>query len=649
MIRFNDFILFLTFALAVTFNTWIVPASAQLRIEFTMSDELTNVLTSTLKREDITTLIGERMNHLGDADEGYVREHFETFYSQIQINVIEDGKTGDEPFKLNHLPLYYWPFFRRQPTFHDTAENNDVRVKLPPEITTLQMILSLWTEKMAAAEKNEFFRLPELKGDLLHRVNHSPLIIQNGPLNLGYAVHSGNLEAMRFLFATAARDKILSAASSEGINILHYALQIGDLAQIELIARSQPSLMHQKTRAGITPLMVAIAEEKDDAAIMLLELNQGTPKAPSLAKAMANDRCSAIDRAASQGRIKILEKMNAVEPTLFHSLLKLKPKESKNPLHFATIKAQTEVIEFLLAQAPELADSTDELAKLPILYSIEMNDESGLRAFHRAGFPIQKIRLRNQNTLLHFAAYSESPAAIQFLLELGSDPFLKNAQGKYPKDVAPPEMRKLFPNPATKPQKLIPAELSQPAGASTPTLASSRADSAPAQEIALQIKVNPRALPLANQPAPAQLAPFTAPPGIAEKAPAGLAAAPKNALAGTGPISPEQLNLGLLTYWSRLNSDQRAEAYTKLTPLLHEVWEKYRFETHQDEAYATALRTLLEERSIEVRETIGTLRAASQTVADHLITAFILASQDRDPTLEALRSKLRKILARMHS
>jgi ankyrin repeat protein len=619
----------LLLALAITTGSLSHPAEANQTVSFALSTLISQDLKSKLTPEDLRNFCKEKLLRLHEVDQEYIQAHFQSFYSHLTVSVEEDGKNGEDPFTLKDLPLYYGPIFWKSRSFNDLDELEENSISLPPALETLQLLLSLSTEALGEAEKETFLEFRELQGDLLKRVNHSPFITNNGPIHLAFATNAGNYEALRFLSRTVARDKILRAVSSDGVNTLHHALQFGELRQVDWVMSARPELIQQKTSRKVTPLMAAIQSEKEEGALFVLERIQKTPSFMPLMKAIDQSGNSTLDYAAGHGAQRVLQKILEMEPGMIHSLSKLKPKKAQNPLHFAAVQSQSKIVELLLSHAPELAEQIDLSGKLPIIYSIEENDTDSIEIFHRLQPSLFNKRIHNQNTLLHYAALQQQADTIKLLLKLGANPDLLNSQGQRAQDLANRELRKLFPKPATKPAKALPNEASQaqpaqPMPDTSPSEIRQKKSRPQEREVALQIRLAP---------------------ALAERGPSPAELSPKELIESGDSLTPEQLSTSVLKYWSQLNTDDRARVYLRLYPLLLDAWDKYRFESFQNYTYSLAFNQLLEERSVDVRDVIGTLRLASATLKDHLVAGFILASRDHE--LEPLRHKLHKILIEM--
>lgn len=197
---------------------------------------------------------------------------------------------------------------------------------------------------------------------------------------------------------------------------LFEAVQAGDLAEIERLARSDRSVLESTNAEGISALMVAIYWGKDDVAEKLLELGHMPNLFEAcalgdldLAKALLDGQLDQIDIHSPDGFTPLQLACYFGHPDVCRELLHRGAdihSVSQNPMKLMAIHAAT-------------ANGNVKISKMLLEYGAHVN------AQQEGGF-----------TPLHAAAQSGNEALIRVLHEHGADTGIFNSEGKTPLELA---------------------------------------------------------------------------------------------------------------------------------------------------------------------------------------------------------------------
>ncbi len=369
--------------------------------------------------------------------------------SRVQVSVIH---LGSEPFVIENVPIYYGLVFLLATAPDDPlAREPGHWMRLA---SCLQNLLQVLISDLSLVERDHFLSFPELKGELLEKLNESSSIREGGSVVLRSVAGLGMVEALKFFLKTSAKDLAFEATQNPlliailnhhpqtaqilaqepwirgrgqfGYSPLHYACEEADLEMCRVIYEADPGQASIRSADDNTPLVTALQSKNWDVVHYLagcnLELLCGDV---SVAKTGSGEICKTtvfhhLVRSAPLSLVADLFQENSAlyraKDDRKKSLLWKKDPMGYLPLHYAIAGLSPEVPHLLLSLAPET-----RLEKM----------QDGFNFFHAVGgagdLPLFKAGLRygsdglktrgkGQLSVLDQAIFGNEPEIVRLVL-----------------------------------------------------------------------------------------------------------------------------------------------------------------------------------------------------------------------------------------
>ena len=203
----------------------------------------------------------------------------------------------------------------------------------------------------------------------------------------------------------------------DGNTALHLAVDKGDLAAVRSLAKTSPQLVNQKNKAGVTPLMMAVANGWDEGAEAL---------------AAAGADCQAKDEdgrnlawlAADTGKLALLKwaagkGVNCLAADSY----------GRTPLHQAAYR-NLECVQWLVAQGADINAKTQG-GETPLACAINQEKLDVTQYLIGKGADLRGVD-NGGATLLHRAARKRNPEFAKLLLAKGADVNARDKRGVTP-------------------------------------------------------------------------------------------------------------------------------------------------------------------------------------------------------------------------
>ncbi len=368
------------------------------------------------------------------------REKFNLKLSQIRFSV---SRGGSDPFELKALPIYYLVLFLSdvEPSWGEDR----IRRQWGGLAVTLQNILSLLKEERAEDGKDSSFTFSELKGELLKRVNETPVVSKQGRMAITSAAARGCVDSLRLLMKTTlaeldfpqqinplfiaidrkqigttlllTQSRWMDSISSGGENPLHLACWETDQPQLaQIIYDAKPSLANH-SHGSVTPLLVALRRENREAVQYLVR------KSPDLLRARDDQGRTAFHDLVARDYFDLVRELFRPGTPAYaerndrrRSLLWQKSDDGSLPVHRSVILSDRDDVSLLLL---ELAPETrlEKFSGFNIIHAAARKGTlSVIKKALSYGATNLKSKAPGQPTFLHFAVRGDHADIVRFLV-----------------------------------------------------------------------------------------------------------------------------------------------------------------------------------------------------------------------------------------
>lgn len=246
---------------------------------------------------------------------------------------------------------------------------------------------------------------------------------------LMWASAEGHTQVAKVLLKSAQRHgpeneiAYIRAPDKEGNTALHLAVQNGSLAVVNLLLSHGADVNSQKNNLA-TPLHLA-------ATCGFLDIAKVVVYNGANIDSQDIEQLTPMHRAALYNKVEILEFL-----VKRGGNLNAKDKKSMSPLHCACWKGQTEAADFLLSNGAQVAEVDIEL-KTALHWTVEFSHyDTLLTLLKYGGRNLLGYTDKNDQTVLHYAAFTGDEKILKMLLEVGSRPDAKDQDERSPLHIA---------------------------------------------------------------------------------------------------------------------------------------------------------------------------------------------------------------------
>jgi ankyrin repeat protein len=254
---------------------------------------------------------------------------------------------------------------------------------------------------------------------------------------LQLAIEEKHIPMMELLLQYGADPGLRTPPKDKGQNAFHYAAKTNVEVMTALLKQPGAAAVHEIAAAGgrsISALRVALERGDREMAEKLLDYgvsvnetddNGETPLFYLLAHRPGREEALPL--------IRLLLHRGA-------DVDKVKNFWDETPLFPAVRESFTEAVALLLALGLDPKQKS-QLQETPLHLAAEKWDEKTVKLLVAAGANVNALN-RIKRTPLHVAAHANRLKVVEALLEAGADPFLKDHNGKTPRDLAPAEYQR---------------------------------------------------------------------------------------------------------------------------------------------------------------------------------------------------------------
>ncbi|XP_074649063.1 uncharacterized protein LOC141904378 [Tubulanus polymorphus] len=251
----------------------------------------------------------------------------------------------------------------------------------------------------------------------------TPLMLASG---------EGHPEVMRLLIDAVTDSKdykpenkcfYIGKKDNEGNTSLHYAVQNGNLECGRLLLNEGADVNVRKANL-MSPLHIAAVNGFSELVQLLLDWKAEIDPRDC-------EQMTPLHKAAMYDRVDIIK-------ILMDQGADINAKDINNlgPLHVACWKGQTEAVEFLLDNGAQI-NSLDTSLKTCLHWAVEgEHSMTVMSILAKNGKSILDRKDRNDQTVLHYAAYVGNNSLLRILLEAGADASVKDTDEKTPLHIA---------------------------------------------------------------------------------------------------------------------------------------------------------------------------------------------------------------------
>lgn len=225
----------------------------------------------------------------------------------------------------------------------------------------------------------------------------------------------------------ALEEKPEHSQDESGFEPLHYAAVCESSVNVKFLLENDRSLLSKTKVEKLTPLMCAIRAEREENAIMMLDM--AAEKSPELLKQVVNARgpssFQAIHFAAKHGCLRVIERL------LYHgALINVSAGDKTSALCIAAKFGQFEAAATLLARGAKV-DLPDKLGKTPLIFAVK-NGHTKLAALLINNGANVNAYDTSENSVAHYAASYGWLPCVELLASAGAEFWSRNSWGFVP-------------------------------------------------------------------------------------------------------------------------------------------------------------------------------------------------------------------------
>lgn len=175
--------------------------------------------------------------------------------------------------------------------------------------------------------------------------------------------HKGACEMIVKILMSQNEKTKINAQDNKGLTPLHYAAAAGNLAVVEILINNGADI-HALSNFKLTPLLLAAKQGQ----LHIVEYLLSITKSEKDVLALDNRGFSLLDHAISSGNETLVKTI--LDSSFGPTLLKLRDKRERTPLHIAARTNHLGITKLLLERAPEQLDHLDIHGETPLRYAI---------------------------------------------------------------------------------------------------------------------------------------------------------------------------------------------------------------------------------------------------------------------------------------
>jgi len=291
--------------------------------------------------------------------------------------------------------------------------------------------------------------------DLNQTINH-----KSGDNSLHLCSIFNSIKIIKYLLIDCIDQIDVNRRNREEKTALHLSAQYGNEECLKLLLNTNKASIDALKRSDWSPLMLALTKDNLEI-VRLLVQNKANLRLRN------KDGWNGFHIAVRTGNLNIIKYLLSCDKTIWST----KSNTNRSPLHTAALSGNYSVVEFLLDNCDYACDQRDSCGVTPFMESVRVDkpdisqlfirkqninplvtDVLGRNPLHisseanainsikflvnQLGFDVNCVTTVGHLSALHLAAKEGHKETIELLLELGSDPSLRDINGRTAYDLA---------------------------------------------------------------------------------------------------------------------------------------------------------------------------------------------------------------------